>query len=156
MFKTIVWATDGSDAANAALPYVKGLAEGDGHKLVVVHCKELMHGRAGGWPIYANEGDLQAKIRGQVDKLRSEGLDVTLRMKTVGAPGAAKVIADAARSFGADVIVVGTHGHTVIGGLLVGSVTQRLLHIAHCPVLAIPAKTAVAHETEPELVETAR
>ena len=49
MFKTIVWATDGSDAADAALPYVRGLAEGEGHKLVVVHSKELLRGRAGGY-----------------------------------------------------------------------------------------------------------
>ena len=55
MFKTIVWATDGSDAADAALPYVKSLAEGEDHKLVVVHSKELLRGRAGGYPMHADE-----------------------------------------------------------------------------------------------------
>jgi nucleotide-binding universal stress UspA family protein len=154
MFKTIVWATDGSDAADAALPYAKGLAEGEGRKLVVVHSKEVMHGRAGGWPVNADEDELQSKIRGQAETLRSQGLDVTLRIVTVGAPGAAHVIADTARSFDADVIVVGTRGRTAIGGLLLGSVTQRLLHIAPCPVLAIPAKVAVA-EPERELEEVA-
>ena len=106
--------------------------------------------------MYADEDEIQAKIRRQADELRSEGLDVTLWMQTVGAPGAAQMIADAARDFRADVIVVGTRGHTAIGGLLLGSVTQRLLHIAPCPVLAIPAKVAVAHEPERELVEAAR
>ena len=33
MFKTIVWATDGSDAADRALPYAKSLAEGPGRTL---------------------------------------------------------------------------------------------------------------------------
>ena len=154
MFKTIVWATDGSDAADAALPYAKGLAEGEGHKLVVAHSKELLHGRAGGYPMYADEDEVQAKIRRQADELRSEGLDVTLRIETVGAPGAAKTIADVTRSCGGDVVVVGTRGHTAIGGLLLGSVTQRLLHIATCPVLAIPAKVAV-EEPERELEEVA-
>ena len=154
MFKTIVWATDGSDAADAALPYAKGLAEGEGHKLVVAHSKELLHGRAGGYPMYADEDEVQAKIRRQADELRSEGLDVTLWMQTVGAPGAAQMIADAARDFRADVIVVGTRGHTAIGGLLLGSVTQRLLHIATCPVLAIPAKITI-EEPERELEEVA-
>src|SRR5919201_4718747 len=106
MFKTIVWATDGSDAADAALPYVKGLAEREGHRLVVVHSKELLRGRAGGYPMYANEDELAAKIRTQADELRAEGLDVTLRIETGTAPGAAHMIAEAARSFGADVIVV--------------------------------------------------
>jgi nucleotide-binding universal stress UspA family protein len=154
MFKRIVWATDGSDAADAALPYVKGLAEGEGHELVVVHGKEVLRGRAGGHPVYADEDEVLAKIRRQADELRAHGLDVTLRVETAAAPGAAHVIADAARSFGAEVIVVGTRGHTAIGGLLLGSVTQRLLHVASCPVLAIPAKVA-AEEPEHELAEVA-
>jgi nucleotide-binding universal stress UspA family protein len=154
MFKTIIWATDGSDAADAALPYVKGLAEGEGHKLVVVHSKEVLRGRAGGYPVYADEDEVLAKIQRQTDELRKEGLDVTLRVETTAAPGAAHVVAEAARTFDADIVVVGTHGHTAIGGLLLGSVTQRLLHIASCPVLAIPAKVA-AEEPEHELAETA-
>ena len=48
------------------------------------------------------------------------------------------MIADAAREVDADVIVVGTRGHAPIAGLLLGSVTQRLLHIAPCPVLSVP------------------
>jgi nucleotide-binding universal stress UspA family protein len=155
MFKTIVWATDGSDAADAALPFAKGLAEGEGRKLVVAHSKELIHGRAGGYPVNADEDELQAKIRGQAEELRSEGLDVTLWIQTVGAPGAAHMIAEAAHDFRADVIIVGTRGHTAIGGLLLGSVTQRLLHIATCPVLAIPAKVT-AQEPARELAEAAR
>lgn len=153
MFTTIIWATDGSDAADAALPYVEGLAEGEGHKLVVVHSKELMHGRAGGYPMYADEDEVLAKIQRQADELRSHGLDVTLRIETVGAPGAAKTIADVTRRFGGDVIVVGTRGHTAIGGLLLGSVTQRLLHLAPCPVLAVPALGSTVGEPERELEE---
>jgi nucleotide-binding universal stress UspA family protein len=47
--------------------------------------------------------------------------------------------AEIARAVGADVIVVGIRGHTQLAGLLLGSITQRLLHVAPCPVLAIPA-----------------
>ena len=154
MFTTIIWATDGSEAADAALPYAKGFAERPGCKLVVVHSREVLYGRAAGYPMYADEDDLEAKIRRQADELRSEGLDVTLRIETVGAPGAAKTIADVTRSFDGDVVVVGTRGHTAIGGLLLGSVTQRLLHIASCPVLAIPAKVAIENP-ERELEEVA-
>ena len=53
--------------------------------------------------------------------------------------GPAPLIADAAAREGADVIVTGTRGHTALAGVIVGSVAQRLLHVAPCPVLVIPA-----------------
>jgi hypothetical protein len=37
-------------------------------------------------------------------------------------------------------------GHSALGGLVVGSVTQRLLHVAPCPVLAMPQITPPAAE----------
>jgi nucleotide-binding universal stress UspA family protein len=49
------------------------------------------------------------------------------------------MIVDAARAFGADLIVVGTRGYGAVRGMVVGSVTQRLLHVADCPVLVVPA-----------------
>jgi nucleotide-binding universal stress UspA family protein len=150
MFKTIIWATDGSEAADCALPYAKSLANGQGHALVVVHNKELLRGRAGGYPMYADEDELQEKIRRQAEEIREEGVDVMLKIETGAAPGAAHMIADAAHEVDADVIVVGTRGHTAIGGLLLGSVTQRLLHISPCPVLAVPAAKDAASALEPE------
>jgi nucleotide-binding universal stress UspA family protein len=138
MFKTILWATDGSETADRALPYAKALAEGDG-KLVAVHCRELIiGGRGGGYPVLADEDELEAKIHRQVEELRAEGLDASEQVITAAGAGSAHVIADAARESGADLIVVGTRGHAPVAGLLVGSVTQRLLHVAPCPVLVIP------------------
>lgn len=140
MFKRIVWATDGSEAADRALPFAKGLATGDGVSLIVVHSKErFTGGRGSGYPVLADEDELEAKIRGQVEQLGKEGLDATFQLVSGAAGHSAHLIADAAREAGADLIVVGTRGHAPVAGLLLGSVTQRLLHIAPCPVLVIPA-----------------
>jgi nucleotide-binding universal stress UspA family protein len=140
MFKKIVWATDGSDSADLTLPFVKKLAEEGGGELVVVHVDERTLPRKGGGrlPLAANEDELQEKIKQQVQELAGNGVHATLQTTRVSAGGAARVIAEAALELHGDAIVVGTRGHTPLGGLLVGSVTQRLLHIASCPVIAVP------------------
>jgi nucleotide-binding universal stress UspA family protein len=139
MFNTIIWATDGSDAADRALPYARSLLAEHGN-LVVVHSTETFSGsRAAGLPLYADEEAVKEKVERQLAALRDEGLNVEARIESHPADRPAHAIADAAEDVAADVIVVGTRGQTPIGGLLLGSVTHRLLHIAPCPVLAVPA-----------------
>jgi nucleotide-binding universal stress UspA family protein len=140
MFNTIVWATDGSEHADRALTYAKQLAAHEHAAVVAVHSVEHLLGpRAGGEALYANEDEIKAKVEKQVAELAEEGLEASA--KIVGGPsvvGAAHMIADAAREVGADLIIVGTRGHNPVAGLFVGGVTQRLLHVAPCPVLAVP------------------
>ena len=140
MFKKIVWATDGSDSADKALAVARMLASESGGELVAVHCEELtLPGKGGGsYPTAANEDDLKSKIERQVSELAGDGVRATLETTRARVGGAAQAIARVARAHESDVIVVGTRGHTPIGGLLVGSVTQRLLHISPCPVIAVP------------------
>lgn len=140
MYKKVVWATDGSEAADHALAHAKALAVEGGGPLTVVYCVEYtLPGRGGGsYPIHANEGEIQEKIERQVAELSADGAGATLQTTRSKVGGAAHAIAELATEDGADVIVVGTRGHTPLAGLLLGGVTQRLLHIAPCPVLAVP------------------
>jgi len=157
VFKTIIWATDGSETADRALPYARGLAEGKDKTLVVVHVKELLVGRGGGYPVYADEDEFVTKIEAQVEEIRQAGVAATLKLATATTHGPAHFVAEAAEEAAADVIVVGTRGHSPISGALLGSVAQHLLHDANCPVLAIPPlKEADVAETERETVEAAR
>ena len=146
MFKTIVWATDGSASADLALAQATTLAAEQGASLLAVHCVEYVVGpHSGGVTVHPDEEALRAKIERQVAELSAQGIDVSERV--VGGTtvtGAAHVIADVAREAGADLIVTGTRGHTTLVGLLLGSVTERLLHIAPCPVLVVPAVPATA------------
>lgn len=137
MFNKIVWATDGSDAADESLAMVKDVAADSHAEVVVVHCRELtVPGKGGGsFPAHANEEELQQKIEQQAREL-GDGARLRMAQSVVG--GAAHVIAEIAEEEGADLIVAGTRGHTPLGGLLVGSATQRLLHLAPCPVLVVP------------------
>ena len=46
-------------------------------------------------------------------------------------------VADYARQSGADLIVMSSHGRAGLRGLLIGSVAERILRLAHCPVLVL-------------------
>jgi nucleotide-binding universal stress UspA family protein len=137
MFKTIVLALDGSEAARRAAPLAVELAERDGARLVIVHVDERIAGKGGG-QVHLDEDSIQADIREQAEQFAQRGIATTVRMSEAMVGGPARPIADVAREEGADLIVVGTRGHAGLSGILLGSVTQRLLHLAHQPVLAVP------------------
>lgn len=154
MFKKVLWATDGSPTAALALPYALGLGEPDHAKLVVVHVREIFVGRGGGFPVLADETELREQIARQVKELRDTGLDATFIVRTCTGGHAARTIADIAKEVEADLIVVGTHGYGRVANVLLGSVTQGLLHAGVCPVLAVPTGTVVEAK-EPELAGSA-
>ena len=137
MFKTIVWATDGSELADGALEHVRELARLHNSRIVAVHANELLQGRAGGSPVFADEPDLEEKIGKQVEELRAAGVDARLVIRT-GTKDVAKLIADAADEVDADLIVVATHGHGGIAAAIIGSVARALTHKAGRPVLVVP------------------
>jgi nucleotide-binding universal stress UspA family protein len=139
MFKSIVWANDGSEAAQRALPLVKELARPDGATITIVHVVERVEGSGGIGPTRrVDEPQLQAELERLAAGLEQEGFNVSLYINAdVGARPANEII-KTVRERDADLIVVGSHGHTIIGGLLLGSVAYRLLHVAPCPVLVVP------------------
>ncbi len=145
MFETIAWATDGSELSDKALEHVRKLAEIHGSRIVAVHANELLTGRAGGAPLYADEPDLREKIAGQVEELRAAGFDAKLEVRT-GSQDIAKLVAEAAERAGADLIVVGTHGRGGVTGALMGSVARGLCHTSHLPVLVVPPAVRVEGE----------
>jgi nucleotide-binding universal stress UspA family protein len=137
MFETIVWATDGSELADRALPLVKELAGTHGSKIVAVHANEVLAGRFSGAPLLADEEDLRIKIEEQVAELREAGFAADFKVETHARQGVAELIVGAAVEVEADLIVVGTHGRGIAASALLGSVAKDLLHLAHCPVLVV-------------------
>lgn len=137
MFKTIVWATDGSELADRALPVAVDLARAHRAKIVALHANEVLVGRFGGYPAFADEDGLVEKIERQVADLRRSGFTAELRV-VHGIDGIAAMLAHAASEADADLLVVGTHGHGGLASAVLGSVARGLLHEATCPVLAVP------------------
>lgn len=137
MFKTIVWATDGSELADRALQLVGELARAHRSKIVAVHANEVLAGRFGGGSLLADDPVLVKKIERQVEDLRRSGFVAELRVVR-GVEHTAALIARAADEVEAGLIVVGSHGHGGVASALLGSVTRGLIHEAHCPVLSVP------------------
>lgn len=138
MFKTIVLAVDGSEGAKRAIPIAVELAKRDDAKIVLAHVDERIVGKGGG-DIHPDEEQIQAEVKKQAEELSAQGVETSVEMADVMVGGPAHVIAEIADRVSADLIVTGTRGHSPLSGLLLGSVTQRLLHIAKQPVLAVPS-----------------
>jgi nucleotide-binding universal stress UspA family protein len=136
MYQSILLALDGSNASRAAVPHARRLAADSG-RITAVYVHELVPGRSSQQTMSGQAAERE--VRELVESMAHRGSNVRLRVEARTAGNAAEAIADVAREEGAEVIVVGTRGHSQVTSLLLGSVTQRLLHIAPCPVLAVPA-----------------
>jgi nucleotide-binding universal stress UspA family protein len=138
MFKTIVVAVDGSPSSGRALEYGVNLAKENSSHLVLAHVTELIAGRAAG-TVHLEEGDLVQRLRDRAGKLAQDGLPGTeFKVARTMTGGPAHALAEIAAESNADLVVTGTRGHTALTGLVVGSVAQRMMHVAPCPVLVVP------------------
>lgn len=140
MFNNVLWVTDGSTDADRALPFAKRVAERDGATLHVAHVAEYLSGpRLAGLPARVDQPEIEAQVRRQADAARDEGLTVQLHMAAAwNTTEVAHRIAEIAAGCDADLIVMGSHGRSPVANTIIGSVTQRVLHVAGRPVLVVP------------------
>ena len=139
----ILVATDFSTPSDVALAYGRDLARSYGSNLYVLHVAENAFLLFGGDPATAFVPDQQAEIertaREQIDALMTDD-DRTMLHATsvvVTAVGVAQAIVDYASAHASDLIVMGTHGRGAVAHLLVGSVAERVVRLAPCPVLTV-------------------
>jgi nucleotide-binding universal stress UspA family protein len=148
VLKNILVATDFGEASKVALDYGRDLARSYGATLHVLHVVEdLTYSYASevGFALPSYQEELVARAKGELDALITPDDRATLRitpaLQTRRSPAAA--ITGYAKENAIDVIVVGTHGRGVVQHLLMGSVAERVVRTAPCPVL-----TVRAHERE--------
>lgn len=87
------------------------------------------------------------KVRDDLDKLIAPATRAAARVTShlaVGAP--AKIIVQLASDISADLVVVGTHGRTGFDRLMFGSVAEKVVRTAPCPVLTVRPKTVPVWE----------
>jgi nucleotide-binding universal stress UspA family protein len=148
--------TDFSELSGVALEYGQALAERCGASLHVLHVVEdpFLLGATSS-EIYvpdvpALRAELVTEAEAQLASLLPDGVRDRLRVTTAVQVGkAAAVIIEAAERQGCDLIVMGTHGRTGVAHLFLGSVAEKVVRTAPCPVVTIRSDTN-AREAVPE------
>jgi nucleotide-binding universal stress UspA family protein len=144
LLKKVLVATDFGPASDSALRYGRTLARGFGAELHVLHVVENIFARAmDGYGYAAISPDVQLDIehagRKQTDALLSDEdrRDLRAKASTVTSNSPAAAIVEYARNNSVDLIVMGTHGRGAIGHIFMGSVAERVVRTAPCPVLTL-------------------
>ncbi len=134
--KTVVVPVDFSDESFQAVADALEMVEDASHLHVVNVLPVLMVAEPGIiWDAIDNEGRCQHAQEALADKL-SEPQYAGIHIEVfVGDPG--HEIADFAQQSHADLIVMPSHGRTGLKRLLIGSVAERVVRLAHCPVLVL-------------------
>ena len=161
VLKKVLVATDFSPPSDAALAYGRELASSFGAQLLVTHVagNVLTRPYAGGDGISFVDPGLQQALedgaRRQLETMISSEDPQPRRTRAIvlasNTPAAA--IVECARQEGVDLIVLGTHGRGAVAHLFFGSVAERVVRTAPCPVLTVrqpERKFVVAETTAPD------
>ena len=142
-WKRICCPIDFSDASRAAMEVAADLARRFGAELVLLHAYPIPGYTFPDGSVVASPRmmqDLADQAEKHVEEWRVEaerlvGAGKVTGEKAVGEPAAE--ILEVARARGADLIVMGTHGRTGLEHALMGSIAERVVRRAHCPVLTV-------------------
>ena len=147
--KTILCPVDFSDPSRTALEHAEKLAREIDAELVVVHVviPALYPVAFGAVPTGAPQVTQAAtdaaaeSLERLMDELKERGTRCRYMVET-GTP--ARRITELVKEQGIDLVVMGTHGMTGIGHVLLGSVAERVVRLCPCPVLSVkPGQVAV-------------
>jgi nucleotide-binding universal stress UspA family protein len=142
--KNILVATDFSEPSEAALTYGRALARTFKATLHVLHIVERVSDVVYGAEAYAVaipelQQELEDSARKQLEDLLvdNDPHPLTTRQGLISSSAPAAAIVDYAGKEGIDLIVTGTHGRGGVAHLLMGSVAERVVRTAPCPVLTV-------------------
>jgi nucleotide-binding universal stress UspA family protein len=146
-FHRILLATDGTPQAEAAAHLATALAESSGSQIRVVHCWSMeVHHRHGVWDVEMR-GEAEKLIAEAVDRLRALALEADGELIDATSAHVGTAIAEAARKFDADLVVVGTRALSDLRSMFEHGVSNQVLTAVSCPVLLVREDSASAlHE----------
>ena len=141
MYKRILVPVDGSETSNRAVVAALQMARENGGRIRLVHALDELAYLSG----YEYSADLLKAARDQGSRVLE---DAQVMAKSAGVPADGKLVetagrrlgelvAEEARNWEADLVVVGTHGRRGMSRILLGSGAEQVLRLAPVPVLAV-------------------
>lgn len=143
--KTVLYPTDFSEYSLAALPYAVGLVQQNNAALHCIHVVDVLHEQhlTSEYRVplelpHVPKDKLLRTARVRLDRFVTEslsGIDKVTSRLVSGEPS--QEIIRYAEEHDIDLIVLGTHGRTVLASVLLGSVAEKVVGKAPCPVLTV-------------------
>ena len=147
MYKNILVGIDGSNTSALALQEAIKIAKEQSGRLRLVHVIDV-------FPFTTPDTGLiedtqleealfkagQAIVEEARDEVQKAGVGVETALPQNLNHEIGMVIVEEAKRWGADLIVVGTHGRRGIQHLVLGSVAERVARAATCPLLLVPSR----------------
>jgi len=141
MYRRILVPVDGSETSNRAVVAALQLARENGGRIRLVHALDELAYLSG----YEYSADLLKAARDEGARLmddalamaRSAGVPADTRLVETAGRRLGELVAEEARSWEADLVVVGTHGRRGMSRILLGSGAEQVLRLAPVPVLAV-------------------
>ncbi|ELU04229.1 hypothetical protein CAPTEDRAFT_20984 [Capitella teleta] len=141
--KNVVIAIDGSDIAQQALDFYLQHLHQDGNRLILIHAAELpalptsqaiyMSGELWEQMCEKEKEKVKQLEESYAQKMKAAHVSGTIKAVFSGRPG--EIICETANEEKAIMIVMGTRGMGTLRRTILGSVSDYVVHHAHCPVV---------------------
>jgi nucleotide-binding universal stress UspA family protein len=144
--RTILHPTDISEPSTAAFRAACSLARDHGSRLVVVYVRAtalVRYGEPG--PLVPDPVQTPEDVKDRLAALHALAPEVDVAYRVAEGNPATEIVR-LAGELPANLIVMGTHGRTGLGRLLMGSVAEAVLRRAPCPVLTLKVPFPAAAE----------
>jgi nucleotide-binding universal stress UspA family protein len=160
MYKRILVPVDGSPTSIHALDEAIRLAKQANGTIRLVHVLDRII-FAGGETHTGDVFGLLREVGEQILQQMQEhaavaGMEVSTYLSEVQPGRVCDVVAEQAKAFDADLIVVGTHGRRGVSRLLVGSDAEQIVRMAPVPVLVVRGEASAAFRTGAEAARKAK
>jgi nucleotide-binding universal stress UspA family protein len=143
-FGRILLATDGSEQATAAVGVTESFALASSASVLVVHVWNLeVHHRHGVWDVEVRT-EADALLKSTVARLRDAGVEADGMISRADHNHIAAAIAEAARTFKADLVVVGSRGLSDWASIVEHSTAHQLLSSVDSPLLIVRGNAEAA------------